>query len=73
MKLSFLFLQIGLPNNTLVQAQEIYSKAYGNPKDPAIPYIHGGPRGNATLFEGRTATFSNYFFQSSPINCHINL
>lgn len=56
MKFPFLFLLLGLLNNTLVQAQEIYSKAYGNPKDPAIIYIHGGPRGNATLFEGTTAT-----------------
>ncbi|WP_295767902.1 alpha/beta hydrolase [uncultured Mucilaginibacter sp.] len=36
-------------------SQQIYSKAYGNPENPAIIYIHGGPRGNATLFEGTTA------------------
>lgn len=34
---------------------EIYSKAYGNTKNPAIIFIHGGPRGNSTLFEGTTA------------------
>ena len=37
-------------------AQEIYSKAYGQKGDPAIIYLHGGPRGNATLFEGTTAS-----------------
>lgn len=36
-------------------AQNIYSKAYGNQKNPAIIFIHGGPSGNATLFEGTTA------------------
>lgn len=36
-------------------AQRIYSKAYGQKGDPAIVYLHGGPRGNATLFEGTTA------------------
>ncbi|WP_343610697.1 alpha/beta hydrolase [Chryseobacterium oranimense] len=36
-------------------AQTIYSKAYGNPKDIPIIFIHGGPSGNATLFEGTTA------------------
>lgn len=38
-----------------VYAQQIYSQDYGNPKDPAIIFVHGGPRGNATLFEGTTA------------------
>lgn len=33
----------------------IYSKSYGQPENPAIIFIHGGPRGNATLFEGTTA------------------
>lgn len=36
-------------------AQPIYSKAYGNNKNPAVIFIHGGPGGNATLFEGTTA------------------
>lgn len=36
-------------------AQQLYSRAYGNPRNPAIIYIHGGPRGNSTLFEGTTA------------------
>lgn len=40
---------------SLVNAQNIYSKAYGNPKNPPVIFIHGGPSGNATLFEGTTA------------------
>ncbi|WP_250254374.1 alpha/beta hydrolase [Chryseobacterium sp. Marseille-Q3244] len=36
-------------------AQTIYSKAYGNARNPAVIFIHGGPSGNATLFEGTTA------------------
>jgi proline iminopeptidase len=36
-------------------AQNIYSHAYGDRKNPALLYVHGGPRGNATLFEGTTA------------------
>lgn len=37
------------------QTTTIYSKAYGESKNPAIIFIHGGPRGNSTLFEGKTA------------------
>ena len=33
----------------------IYSKSYGQNENPAIIFIHGGPRGNATHFEGTTA------------------
>ena len=33
----------------------IYSKTYGQSENPAIIFIHGGPRGNSTLFEGTTA------------------
>lgn len=33
----------------------IYSKTYGESNNPAIIFIHGGPRGNSTLFEGTTA------------------
>lgn len=32
----------------------IYSKFYGQSENPAIIFIHGGPRGNSTLFEGTT-------------------
>ncbi|MFZ4929656.1 alpha/beta hydrolase [Chryseobacterium sp. Mn2064] len=37
-------------------AQTLYSKAYGNPNNPPVIFIHGGPSGNATLFEGTTAS-----------------
>ncbi len=37
------------------QTNTIYSKSYGLYENPAIIYIHGGPRGNSTLFEGTTA------------------
>lgn len=36
-------------------AQNLYSKAYGDRKNPPLIYVHGGPRGNSTLFEGTTA------------------
>lgn len=36
-------------------AQEIYSKTYGYPENTPVIFIHGGPSGNATLFEGTTA------------------
>ncbi|MCW1961214.1 alpha/beta hydrolase [Chryseobacterium viscerum] len=38
-----------------INAQNLYSKAYGNPKNIPVIFIHGGPSGNATLFEGTTA------------------
>ncbi|RZK39793.1 MAG: alpha/beta hydrolase [Pedobacter sp.] len=56
MKFPFLLILFFLINNTFAKSQELYSKAYGNPKNPAIIYVHGGPRGNATLFEGTTAS-----------------
>lgn len=37
-----------------LSAQTIYSKAYGKASNPAIIFVHGGPRGNSTLFEGTT-------------------
>lgn len=40
---------------SVFKTQNIYSKAYGNPKNPPVIFIHGGPSGNATLFEGTTA------------------
>lgn len=52
--LSLLFVLLSL--SSLSQAQEMYSKAYGNSRNPPMIYIHGGPRGNSTLFEGTTAT-----------------
>ncbi|WP_124981278.1 alpha/beta hydrolase [Nonlabens xiamenensis] len=38
-----------------VNAQDIYSKAYGNPQDKAIIFLHGGPGYNCVNFEATTA------------------
>ncbi|KAF2332649.1 alpha/beta fold hydrolase [Flavobacterium nitrogenifigens] len=38
-----------------VKGQNLYVKTYGNEKNKPIIFIHGGPSGNATLFEGTTA------------------
>ncbi|MFT3739163.1 MAG: alpha/beta hydrolase [Breznakibacter sp.] len=38
-----------------LNAQNIYTKDYGNRKNPAIIFIHGGPGGNSNLFEATTA------------------
>lgn len=38
-----------------ISAQELYYRAYGERGRPVLIYIHGGPRGNSTLFEGTTA------------------
>ncbi|UPZ16373.1 alpha/beta fold hydrolase [Flavobacterium humidisoli] len=46
-----LFLTISL----FAKAQNLYIKTYGNEKNKTIIFIHGGPSGNATLFEGTTA------------------
>ncbi|MGQ7857214.1 alpha/beta fold hydrolase [Pedobacter sp. WC2501] len=37
------------------QRNTLYSKAYGANTNPPVIFIHGGPRGNSTLFEGTTA------------------
>ncbi|MWB93464.1 alpha/beta fold hydrolase [Flavobacterium sp. GA093] len=39
----------------LVNGQNLYIKTYGNKKEKAIVFIHGGPSGNSTLFESTTA------------------
>ncbi|MHC0446789.1 alpha/beta fold hydrolase [Flavobacterium sp. 3-218] len=39
----------------LAKGQNLYIKTYGNEKNKTIIFIHGGPSGNATLFEGTTA------------------
>jgi len=36
-------------------AQELYSKAFGNPKDKPIVFLHGGPGYNCAAFEVTTA------------------
>jgi proline iminopeptidase len=38
-----------------LSAQSIYTKAYGNPKDQAVVFLHGGPGYNSAGFEGTTA------------------
>ncbi len=56
MKKTYLFLFYILTSLTInAQPNPIYSKSYGQSENPAIIFIHGGPRGNATLFEGTTA------------------
>lgn len=52
---TYLFFLLFFVVNPPAYAQKIYSKAYGSKNNPAIIYVHGGPRGNATLFEGTTA------------------
>lgn len=39
----------------LAKGQNLYIKTYGNEKNKTIIFIHGGPSGNSTLFEGTTA------------------
>ncbi|WKL46328.1 alpha/beta hydrolase [Flavobacterium pectinovorum] len=39
----------------LINGQNLYIKTYGNKENKAILFIHGGPSGNSTLFEGTTA------------------
>jgi proline iminopeptidase len=53
MKKGFLFLLLFL--TFLASGQTLYVKAYGNNTDTPIIFVHGGPSGNATLFEATTA------------------
>lgn len=56
MKKIYLILFYILTSLTInAQINTIYSKSYGQSENPAIIFIHGGPRGNSTLFEGTTA------------------
>lgn len=54
MKLTFSIL-FSLVCIGISKAQNLYSKAYGEKKNPAIIFIHGGPSGNSNLFEATTA------------------
>ncbi|QDW19141.1 alpha/beta fold hydrolase [Flavobacterium sp. KBS0721] len=47
-----IFLLLLLSISFLVSSQTLYIKTYGNKNDKPIIFIHGGPSGNATLFEG---------------------
>lgn len=49
------FLSLFLTISLFAQGQNLYIKTYGNEKNKTIIFIHGGPSGNATLFEGTTA------------------
>jgi len=51
---SFL-LSLFLALSFFAKGQNLYIKTYGNEKSKPIIFIHGGPSGNATLFEGTTA------------------
>lgn len=47
-----IFLLSLLSLSFLVSSQTLYIKTYGNKSDKPIIFVHGGPSGNATLFEG---------------------
>jgi proline iminopeptidase len=49
------FLIIMFVCTTLVQAQDLYSKAYGDAKNPAMIFLHGGPGYSSAGFEITTA------------------
>ncbi|WP_134088876.1 alpha/beta fold hydrolase [Olivibacter sp. XZL3] len=50
-----IFLALFLLTSILVSAKDLYSRAYGDRRNPAIIFVHGGPSGNSTLFESTTA------------------
>jgi len=50
-----IFLSIFFVFSFFAKGQNLYIKTYGNEKNKTIIFIHGGPSGNATLFEGTTA------------------
>lgn len=50
-----LFLAFIVSISFFANGQSFYIKTYGNEKNKTIIFIHGGPSGNATLFEGTTA------------------
>jgi len=47
-----IFLLSLLSLSFLVSGETLYIKTYGNKNDKPIIFVHGGPSGNATLFEG---------------------
>lgn len=51
----FSLLFVALLFTKLAVAQELYSAAFGDEKDPAIIFLHGGPGYNSFSFEGSTA------------------
>lgn len=49
------FLYLFLLFSVFANGQNLYIKTYGNKNNKPLIFIHGGPSGNATLFEGTTA------------------
>ena len=47
-----IFLLSLLSISFFVSGQTLYIKTYGNKNDKPVIFVHGGPSGNATLFEG---------------------
>jgi proline iminopeptidase len=43
------------PSQAAPEIKEVFSAAYGNPSNPAIIFIHGGPGQNSVMFEYSTA------------------
>jgi proline iminopeptidase len=50
-----LFFTFILTFSLFANGQNLYINTYGNEKNTPIIFIHGGPSGKATLFEGTTA------------------
>ncbi|KAF2512150.1 alpha/beta hydrolase [Flavobacterium zhairuonense] len=50
-----LLLITSLITSIFLNGQNLYIKTYGNEKNKPVIFIHGGPSGNATLFEATTA------------------
>lgn len=54
-KLTLVFFCLLITLKIYALKNTLYSRAYGASTNPAVIFIHGGPRGNSTLFEGTTA------------------
>lgn len=50
-----LLLALILSISFFANSQNLYIETYGNEKNKTVIFIHGGPSGNSTLFEGTTA------------------
>lgn len=55
MKRILLVITFILLSLNILSAQTLYSQAYGDPANPALIFMHGGPSSNAILFESTTA------------------
>jgi proline iminopeptidase len=51
----FIIASILLFSTIIVSGQKIYTKTFGNPKDKAVVFLHGGPGYNCVNFERTTA------------------